>query len=118
MLPGYPPVVAIQAGGTVSLEDVAAVASGASVELSADAIARMRDSRALVERQVAAGETVYGVTTGIGSLATVRISPEQAEQLQADIVRSHATAVGPPLSREETRAMLFLRAHVLALGYS
>jgi len=108
----------ILVGGTLALEDVVAVSSGERVELAPEALGRMRASRALVEEKVAAGDTVYGVTTGIGSLATVRISPEQAAKLQHDIVRSHATAVGPPLSREETRAMLFLRAHVLALGYS
>ena len=63
-------------------------------------------------------ETVYGVTTGFGSLANVRIEPAQADALQHGIVRSHATAVGRPLSREEARAMLLLRAHVLALGHS
>src|SRR5438093_10998879 len=116
---GYPRGhMAIEVGGKVSLGDVAAVASGAEVRLAAGAPERMRASRAVVDASVAAGHTVYGVTTGIGSLATVRISAEQAARLQGDIVRSHATAVGPPLSREEARAMLFLRAHVLALGYS
>ena len=110
--------MAIEVGGSVSLEDVAAVAAGAPVELTPEATGRMRASRAVVEARVAAGDTVYGVTTGIGSLATVRIEPEQAARLQEDIVRSHATAVDPPLSDGETRAMLFLRAHVLALGYS
>ena len=110
--------MAIEVGGNVSLADVAAVGSGAEVRLAASAADRMRASRAVVDAKVAAGETVYGVTTGIGSLASVRISPEQAARLQQDIVRSHATSVGPPLSLEEARAMLFLRAHVLALGYS
>jgi histidine ammonia-lyase len=110
--------MAIEVGGSVSLADVAAVGSGAEVRLAASAADRMRASRAIVDAKVAAGETVYGVTTGIGSLASVRISPEQAARLQQDIVRSHATSVGPPLSLEEARAMLFLRAHVLALGYS
>src|SRR6266571_2679417 len=110
--------MAIEVGGSVSLDDVLAVARGESVGVAAAARDRMRASRAVVEAKVVAGETVYGVTTGIGSLATVRISPEQAAKLQEDIVRSHATAVGAPLSREEARAMLFLRAHVLALGYS
>lgn len=108
----------VQVGGLLSLEDVVAVAGGASVEMAPEAADRMAASRALVEAKVAAGETVYGVTTGIGSLANVRISPEQADRLQLDIVRSHATAVGPPLSHSEARAMLLLRAHVLAMGYS
>ncbi len=72
----------------------------------------------MIERAVASNETVYGVTTGFGSLANQRIEPDQADALQLGIVRSHATAVGPPLSREEARAMLLLRAHVLALGHS
>jgi len=94
------------------------VARGASVELPPDAVERVRAARVVVESKVHAGETVYGVTTGFGSLANVRIPPEQAEGLQLGIVRLHAAAVGPPLSREEARAMLFLRAHVLALGHS
>src|SRR5213079_1598114 len=69
--PGYPPSdMAIEVGGSVSLEDVAA---GAPVAPAPDAAERMRASRAVVEAKVAAGDTVYGVTTGIGSLATVRI---------------------------------------------
>jgi histidine ammonia-lyase len=105
-------------GEPLSIEDVVAVGHGASVELAPEAADRMQASREVVERKVAAGETVYGVTTGIGSLANVRISPEQAAQLQLDIVRSHATAVGSPLSHQEARALLLLRAHVLAMGYS
>ncbi len=58
------------------------------------------------------------MTTGFGALADTRIDAAQAAELQHGIVRSHATAVGGPLSREEARAMLLLRAHVLALGHS
>ena len=108
----------IRVGEELDLDDVIAAARGERVELPHQAVQRMRASRRVVEEKVSAGETVYGVTTGIGSLANVRISPQQAERLQEDIVRSHATGVGPDLSREETRAMLLLRAHVLALGYS
>jgi len=110
--------VPIRLGEELALEDVVAVARGAPVELSQEAARRMRAARAVVEAKVAAGETVYGVTTGFGSLASVRIPPEAAQALQSAIVRSHATAVGPALSREEARAMLALRAHVLALGRS
>jgi histidine ammonia-lyase len=110
--------VPVPLGSELSLEDVMRVARGETVELPADAAERMRASRAVVERVVASGDTVYGVTTGFGSLAQVRIPPEQAAELQASIVRSHAVAVGAPLSAEETRTMLFLRAHVLALGHS
>lgn len=102
----------------MSLEDVVAVSRGAEVELAEAAIGRMRSARAVVESAVASGDVVYGVTTGFGSLANVRIDPGQADALQERIVRSHATAVGRPLSPEEARAMLLLRAHVLALGHS
>jgi histidine ammonia-lyase len=110
--------VPVRIGEALSIADVVAVADGEPVELSRDAAERMRASRAVVERKVEAAETVYGVTTGIGSLANVRISPSEADRLQHDLVRSHATAVGPPLSPRETRAMLLLRSHVLALGRS
>ncbi|HXF37010.1 MAG TPA: aromatic amino acid lyase, partial [Actinomycetota bacterium] len=105
-------------GERIGLEDVVAVARGAPVELGPEAVGRMRASRALVEEKVRAGETVYGVTTGFGALAGTRIDPGEADLLQERIVRSHAAAVGPALSREEARAMLFLRAHVLAMGRS
>jgi histidine ammonia-lyase len=110
--------VPVALGSELSLQDVMQVARGERVELPSFAVERMRASRAVVEQAVASDETVYGVTTGFGSLAQVRIAHEQAAELQSGIVRSHAVAVGAPLSEEETRAMLLLRAHVLALGYS
>ena len=105
-------------GEALTLADVVAVARGAEVEFADTARGRVEAARAVIERVVASGETVYGVTTGFGSLADVRIDPSQAAALQLGIVRSHATAVGRPLSRDEARAMLLLRAHVLALGHS
>src|SRR3954453_8183952 len=108
----------VRVGEQLDVADVVAVARGEAVEIAPSAVERMRAARALVDEKVASDETVYGVTTGIGSLATVRIRPEQAAQLQFDLVRSHATAFGPPLPRDEARAMLLLRAHVLALGHS
>lgn len=110
--------VPVRVGEELTLADVVAVARGAAVELPPSARRRVDAARAVIDRVVASGETVYGVTTGFGSLADIRIEPSQAAALQAGIVRSHATAVGPPLSREEARAMLLLRAHVLALGHS
>ena len=110
--------VTVPLGGSLSLEDVVKVARGAPVVFPAAARDRVRAARGVIERAVASGETVYGVTTGFGSLADRRIDPSQAAELQLGIVRSHATAVGRPLSREEARAMLLLRAHVLALGFS
>ena len=108
----------VRVGEPLTLEDVVAVARGADVELPSSSRQRIAAARDVVERAVASNATLYGVTTGFGSLANVRIDPDQAHVLQERIVRSHATAVGRPLSKEEARAMLLLRAHVLALGHS
>jgi len=91
---------------------------GEQVQLSVFAIERMNASRAVVERLVASGKTAYGINTGFGKLASVRISPEQVRQLQVNLVRSHASGVGAPLSEPETRAMMLLRANALAKGLS
>jgi histidine ammonia-lyase len=110
--------VTVAVGETLTLADVVAVSAGADVSFTVDARERVAAARRVVEDAVASGEIVYGVTTGFGALANVRIDPAQASDLQHGIVRSHATAVGRPLSRPEARAMLLLRAHVLALGHS
>jgi histidine ammonia-lyase len=89
-----------------------------SVEIAPDAVARMKASRSVVDRLLAAGQTAYGINTGFGKLASVRISSEQVRQLQINLVRSHACGVGTPLSEPETRAMILLRANALAKGLS
>jgi histidine ammonia-lyase len=91
---------------------------GEQVQLTVSAIERMNASRAVVERLVASGATAYGINTGFGKLASVRISTEQVRQLQVNLVRSHACGVGAPLSEAETRAMMLLRANALAKGLS
>ncbi|HYA98239.1 MAG TPA: histidine ammonia-lyase [Methylomirabilota bacterium] len=88
------------------------------VSLAPAAVERMNASRAVVERLARSGETAYGINTGFGKLASVRISAEQVQQLQINLVRSHACGVGPPLSEPETRAMMLLRANALAKGLS
>ena len=89
-----------------------------TVSLSPDAIARMKASRAVVDQLVASGKTAYGINTGFGKLASVRISSEQVRELQVNLVRSHACGVGEPLNEAETRAMMLLRANALAKGLS
>src|SRR5713226_4722130 len=91
---------------------------GEHVQLTASAIERMNASRAVVERLVASGATAYGINTGFGKLASVRISTEQVRQLQVNLVRSHACGLGVALSEAETRAMMLLRANALAKGLS
>ena len=88
------------------------------MELDPAAVERMRASRAVVERLVAEGGTAYGITTGFGDLADVRIEPAQTAELQRNLVRSHAAGVGEPLPAEVVRAMLLLRANALAVGLS
>jgi histidine ammonia-lyase len=110
--------VTVAVGETLTLADVAAVAAGVEVTFPSGARERVGAARSVVEDAVASGGVVYGVTTGFGALANVRIEPSKGSDLQHGIVRSHATAVGRPLSRPEARAMLLLRAHVLALGHS
>ncbi|CAN5856334.1 histidine ammonia-lyase [soil metagenome] len=107
---------------TLTLEALAEVARGGrSVELGAAARAAMDRARRVVDDVVAGGDAapaVYGVNTGFGALAEVRISAGQVAQLQKNLVRSHAAGVGQPLAREAVRAMMLLRAAVLATGRS
>jgi histidine ammonia-lyase len=111
--------VFIQIGGRLTLDDVVAVARrGARVELSRDARHRISAARRVVEDAAAAGRAVYGINTGIGHLATVRIDPAEARDLQRDLVRAHATAVGAALPRDIVRAMLLLKARTFAFGHS
>ena len=106
-------------GDGLTLEDVERVARhGAPVELTAGAVERMRRSRAVVERAVAEGRVVYGLTTGFGRLSEVAIPLDRLEELQINLIRSHACGVGAPLPREEARAVTLLRANVLAKGFS
>jgi histidine ammonia-lyase len=79
---------------------------------------RIGSSRELIEGILAEGQTVYGVNTGFGKLSDVRIAAGSLAQLQTNLVRSHAGGVGQPLSEAESRAMLLLRANVLAKGFS
>jgi histidine ammonia-lyase len=103
----------------LTLDDLVAVARGpARVEIGAAARTRMRESRALVDRAVAEGRVIYGITTGFGELKDRRIPPEDTQQLQVNLVRSHCAGVGPNAPREVVRAMLLLRAASLAAGHS
>jgi histidine ammonia-lyase len=106
-------------GQSLSLEQVAEVARGAErVRLASAARARVEAARAVVERIVEEGRVVYGVNTGFGKLSDYSIPRAELRELQLNLVRSHACGVGTPLSADETRAMMLLRANVLALGYS
>lgn len=106
-------------GQRLTLEQIAEVARG-SLPLAIDDEARERinASRRVIEDITASGRIVYGVNTGFGKLSDVHIPSSELSELQLNLVRSHACGVGRALSEEETRAMLLLRANVLACGLS
>jgi histidine ammonia-lyase len=95
--------------------EVVRVARNRTVRVAVDASARaaLLGSRRLVEAAVASGQTIYGINTGFGKLANVRIAPDKLSQLQVNLIRSHAAGVGAPLPAEVVRAVMLLRANVL-----
>jgi histidine ammonia-lyase len=106
-------------GQSLTIEEIAAVAfDRRKVAIAGEAWPKIKASRAIVEAVVASGETAYGINTGFGKLADVRISNGDLQALQHNLVRSHACGLGEPLPEPETRAMLLLRANVLAKGHS
>jgi histidine ammonia-lyase len=106
-------------GSTLTIAHVRAVAvDGAPISLSAPAKKRMAVTRKVVDDIVERNEVVYGVTTGFGKLADVAIPHDKLAALQVNLVRSHSAGVGAPLPRREVRAMMLLRANVLAKGFS
>jgi len=106
-------------GQKLTLAEIATVALGnAAVEVSQSARPRVLASRKVIEEIIARGAAVYGVSTGFGKLSDVRIAHSELTNLQLNLVRSHACGIGNPLSESEARAMMLLRANVLALGLS
>ena len=118
---GDPPSAAgiVLTGADLTTADVESVARrGAAASLDVHARQRMDEARDVIEELVAAGEVVYGVTTGFGDLASTFVPPADSERLQENLLMSHAAGVGEPFPREIVRAMLLLRANTLALGHS
>jgi histidine ammonia-lyase len=106
-------------GASLTLEHVARVAyDGEPISVLPDALDRVMAARRVIEEIVRQGRVVYGVNTGFGKLATVTIPPDEIQQLQLNLVRSHCCGVGEALSEAETRATMLLRANVLAKGFS
>jgi histidine ammonia-lyase len=106
-------------GQPLTLAEIEAVSlTRRPVAIAPAALTRVTQGRALIEEILTAGETVYGVNTGFGKLSDVRVPAGSLAQLQTNLVRSHAGGVGQPLSEAESRAMLLLRANVLAKGFS
>ncbi len=106
-------------GDSLTLSQIRDVGnSKATVGLTDAAKAKVQRARALVEKKAQADEPTYGINTGFGTLAEVRIDKADLKQLQRNLILSHAAGVGPPLAVPEARAMLLLRANVLAKGHS
>jgi histidine ammonia-lyase len=106
-------------GSSLTLEQLAHIADGdADVQLAPAAAARVRASRAVVDRMASREAAVYGINTGFGSLAEVRIPHDSLSQLQVNLLRSHASGVGDALPVRAVRATTALRANVLAKGFS
>src|SRR5450755_3618122 len=106
-------------GQPLSLNVIAAVALDRErVSVAESAHARIKASRNVIEQITDSDAVVYGVNTGFGKLSEIHIAREDLGQLQLNLVRSHACGIGRPLSEPEVRAMMLLRANVLALGFS
>jgi len=106
-------------GQALTLSEIARVASGGvEVRIAPSAHAAIQASRKVIEEIVAHGGVVYGVSTGFGKLSDLHVPANELRQLQLNLVRSHACGIGRPLSVPEVRAMMLLRANVLALGFS
>ncbi len=106
-------------GASLTLEQLIAIADGGEpVGLAPLAAARVRAARAVVDRMAHGDAPVYGINTGFGSFAEVKIAPDALEALQLNLLRSHAAGVGAPLPTRAVRATMALRANVLAKGFS
>lgn len=109
-------------GKSLTIEQVIATAHGQpgqpKVVLSEAAVARVNRAAEAVTQLLERGEVVYGVTTGFGAFKDHIISPDQVEELQRNIVVSHAVGVGDPFDIPTTRAIMLIRANTLAGGYS
>ena len=102
-------------GHSLTIESVVRVARDPNVRVTLDPGARrtLLDSRKLVDAAIDSGQTIYGINTGFGKLANVRVSSDHIDQLQTNLIRSHASGVGTPLSPAVVRAVMLLRANVL-----
>jgi histidine ammonia-lyase len=93
-------------------------AADARIEVTKEAKQRVADSRAVIDRVLKSGEVVYGINTGFGLFSNVTVGDDKLAELQNNLIRSHCSGVGRPLSRQQTRMLLALRINVLAKGHS
>lgn len=106
-------------GETLTIEYIKSFLQQQSkIEIIDDALERVKKSRAVVERIIENEETVYGITTGFGLFSDVRIDPTQYNELQMNLIRSHACGLGEPFSKEVALVMMILRLNTLLKGHS
>src|SRR6266567_2675840 len=106
-------------GSSLTLDDLLAIANHSEpMALSDDARRRVRAARAVVDARARGNEPAYGINTGFGSFADVKIAPDALGALQVNLLRSHAAGLGDPLPARTVRATMALRANVLAKGFS
>ncbi|AGC46324.1 histidine ammonia-lyase [Myxococcus stipitatus DSM 14675] len=118
-MPTYQQIRQVILGPRLGLTHFMAVArAGARVDFSEDYRRRVERSRALIDKALREGRVIYGVTTGVGSLSTRAIDPEEMAQLQRNIVLSHAVSVGSPFSPEEARGTMLMVLQNLGQGFS
>jgi histidine ammonia-lyase len=104
-------------GAPLTFPHVVAVARcGEGVELTAEALATMKRTRARVEELAAGEQPIYGISTGFGAMAGTRIPPRRRSELQHALIRSHAAGMGEPVDAEVVRGMMLLRLRTLATG--
>ncbi|MCD8909498.1 histidine ammonia-lyase [Staphylococcus gallinarum] len=106
-------------GDTLTISDIKQFLSDEDkVEVTAAAYERVKQSRATVEDIIANKETIYGITTGFGLFSDVRIDEGEYNQLQVNLIRSHACGIGKPFSEEVALVMMLLRLNTLLKGHS
>ncbi|NWT02181.1 HUTH lyase, partial [Mionectes macconnelli] len=106
-------------GNSLTTEDLVSLGKGLyKIKLTAEAEAKVKQSREVIERIVKEQTVVYGITTGFGKFARTVIPNSKLMELQVNLVRSHSAGVGKPLTPERSRMLLALRINVLAKGYS
>ena len=112
-------MVVVIDGKSLTIDNVAAVALHKEpVHLSMHSVKKMRNSRSIIDKIVNSKQLIYGVNTGVGKLANVGLAAEKLYEFQRSLIRSHAIGCGKPISEEEVRAMMLIRANQLAKGYS
>jgi histidine ammonia-lyase len=105
-------------GKSITVDQVWAVSRGTKVKIAESARKDIKKSRDYIEKRISSGEVMYGVNTGFGAFSSVEISKTDIVQLQKNLIRSHCVGIGEPFTKEESRAIMFLRANALVRGHS